>query len=459
MPAMRHHGYTDAIVLGSALLHYSLDKAADVLGLGVKALVKIPVDENYRVDTQLLEDKIVWARENNVLIVALVGICGATETGAIDSLKDMAWLAAKYRIHFHVDAAWGGPCIFSRRHRFKATGIELADSVTFDAHKQMWLPMGAGMVFFRDPHAVQAVQKSANYIIRKASHDLGKYTIDGSRSANAIYLHANMQIFGLRGFEVLFDQTVRTARYMARRITQATNFQLLVKPMTNILLYRWVPFSLRKKVFLQEQLTDEDHEFMDECNRRLQDIQKLKGESFVSRTTLKCPLYNQRAVVGLRVVIGNPLTTEADIDAVLEDQNVIINSGAITDDFDHNAPEAIIQRKVLCSMDAPEVTRARPDVAFKYWEKLWDNMTSAEKFIYNDSIEDFFDALITPDCLITDPGLPPEEAMRAGVARVLSERTKALEDPIQWAGQGGYRLPASSLGAGARRVGDVLVAG
>jgi len=427
--AMKHYGKQDAIILGSTLMHYSLGKATDVLGIGVNALVKIPVDEDYRVDIKQMEAKIIWANENNVLIIALVGICGSTETGAIDSLRDMAQLAVKYGIHFHVDAAWGGPCIFSQRHRFKASGIELADSVTMDAHKQMWLPMGAGMVLFKDPHAVNAIRKTANYIIRKESHDLGKFTIDGSRAANAIYLHANMQIFGLRGFEVLFDQTVRVARYMARKVVQSTNYELLVKPMTNILLYRWVPLSLREK-YWQRTLTDEDNEIIDECNRKLQDIQKLRGKCFVSRTTITCPLYDHRPVVGLRVVIGNPLTTEADIDAVMEDQNEIINSGALTDDFSHYHPEAIIQRPNL-SVEAPDLAMDDAYRTFKYWTELWDSMSEAEKFIYKSNIEVFLDSMVTPDCLITDPDTPAEEAMRAGVARVLSERARVTHPIIR----------------------------
>jgi glutamate decarboxylase len=425
VPSMIHHGYKDSMIIGSALMHYSLDKATDVLGVGVNGLVKIPVDENYRVDIQQMEDKILWARENNVLIMAMIGICGTTETGAIDSLSEMAQLAKKYNIHFHVDAAWGGPCIFSQKHRFKASGIELADSVTLDAHKQMWLPMGAGMVFFKDPHAAEAVRKSANYIIRKESNDLGKFTIDGSRAANAVYLHANMQVLGLRGFEVLFDLTVRTTRYMARRIMQSTNFELLVKPMTNILLYRWVPFSLREKYF-NRQLTDEDNDFIDECNRKLQDIQKLQGKTFVSRTTIKCPLYDHRPVVGLRVVIGNPLTTEADIDAVFEHQNEIINSGELTDSFDQASPEAIILRKGV-GLETPD--NASSKITLDYWTRLWENMSDAERFIYNHSIEEFVDSLITPDCLVTDPGLPAAEAMKVGMAQVLSERAR-IEIPF-----------------------------
>lgn len=234
-----------------------------------------------------------------------------------------------------------------------------------------------------------------------------------------------MQIFGLRGFESLFDQTVRTARYMARRVMQSTNFQLLVKPMTNILLYRWIPLSMREKA-MGWNLTDEDNDYIDACNRKLQDVQKLKGKCFVSRTTITCPMYDHKPVVGLRVVIGNPLTTEADIDTVLEDQNEIINAGTLTDDFSHDKPEAIIERKQF-SINTPDMVSDSADHTFQYWTAFWDErMSKAEKVVYQNNLETFLDALVTPDCLITDPGLPQEEAMRAGVAKVLQERAQQV---------------------------------
>ena len=181
--ALKHYGYTDAIVIGSALMHYSLNKAVDMLGMGVESLVKVPVDNNYQVDLEQMEAEIISARERNIVVVALCGICGATETGAIDNLEGMGMLAKKYNIHFHVDAAWGGPCVFSRALRPRAAGMELADTVTLDGHKQLWMPMGAGMVFMKDPYLCHVVRKSANYIIRKDSFDLGKFTIEGSRGA------------------------------------------------------------------------------------------------------------------------------------------------------------------------------------------------------------------------------------------------------------------------------------
>jgi len=294
--------------------------------------------------------------------------------------------------------------------------------VTIDAHKQMWLPMGSGMVLFRDPQVAQVVRKSANYIIRSESHDLGKFTIDGSRPAHAIFLQANMRIFGLRGFEVLFDRTVRVAKYMARKVMQSTDFELLVKPMTNILLYRWVPLSMREK-YWDRQLTDEDNDYIDKCNRELQDVQKLKGKCFVSRTTIKCPLYNHRPVVGLRVVIGNPLTTEADIDAVIQDQLQIIKSGEVTEDFAGSDDEAVVRQ---VGAVAPDIAQDDADITFKYWTKFWDSMSDAEKCVFHNSIETFFDSLITPDCLISDPGLPPAEAMQVAVAKALNERSEMV---------------------------------
>ena len=214
--------------------------------------------------------------------------------------------------------------------------------------------MGAGMAFFKDPYRCLCVRKSANYIIRKESYDLGKFTIDGSRGGNALFLHANLQLLGLRGYEVLIDRTVRVAQYMARRILRSANFELVVKPMFNILLYRWIPASMRDKVWKGE-LTVEDQKYIDECNVRLQNRQKGEGRTFVSRTTINAPQYDQLPIVALRVVIGNPLCSEKNIDLVMEDQANILDQGEVTKDFsnehifhsDHCASEPPVMAQVL----------------------------------------------------------------------------------------------------------------
>jgi len=322
MRAMRHYGYEDAVFIGTQALHYSMKKAADVLGLGTHGMHCIPFDDEYRVRLDLMEAEIIRCQENKFAILALVGVAGATETGAIDDLAGIAALGKKYGIHFHVDGAWGGPCIFSKKHSPKMKGIELADTVTLDGHKQLYTPMGCGLCLIRDPDLVRFVQKTANYIIRKESFDTGKFTLEGSRPANGIFMHANLEVLGVQGYELLIDRSCRITRYMADKILACDEAELVVNPQTNIMLYRFLPKALRD-VTRAGKLTEENNLEIDEFNRVLQNRQKEIGTSFVSRTTIWSPKYN-RDVVALRVVIANPLTTDADVDTNFNDQMAII---------------------------------------------------------------------------------------------------------------------------------------
>jgi len=197
---------------------------------------------------------------------------------------------------------------------------------------------------------------------------------------------------GLRGYEVLFDRTVRMARYMARCVLRSQNWELLLKPMTNILLYRWIPASLRKKVWNQT-LTDKDNEVIDECNRQLQSLQKNRGRTFVSRTTINAPKYDHKPIVALRVVIGNPLTSESDIDAVFWDQDAIIMSDIVTKDHTSN-PEAVIPRDVGVPL--------QEDAPLEYWDAVWKSMPPSQRTIFSNDIDTYYDAMITPDCFL-DP--------------------------------------------------------
>ncbi|MGH9570777.1 MAG: pyridoxal-dependent decarboxylase, partial [Candidatus Angelobacter sp.] len=98
-------------------------------------MVRVPVDQFNRVDCRLMRESIENARMKKQAIIALIGVAGTTDTGAIDPLTEIADLAQEFGIHFHVDAAWGGPTAFSRRYRHKLNGINRADSVIVDGHK------------------------------------------------------------------------------------------------------------------------------------------------------------------------------------------------------------------------------------------------------------------------------------------------------------------------------------
>lgn len=323
--ALSARGYNGAVIIGSSLMHYSLDKAAGLLGLGTNNLIRVPVDARHRIDLKALRETVAACRAENKLIIALVGNAGTTDSGAIDPLVELAQIAREARVHFHVDAAWGGALLFSRRHEHKLDGIELADSVTIDGHKQLYLPMGIGLVLLRNPHLARVIERNARYIIRPNSIDLGKRALEGSRPAMVLYLHAALHLIGRQGYEILIDENLRKTEFMAQHIRERSEFQLLNEPQMNILNYRAIPPALRASA-RHGQLSDADNKVVDEFNLRLQRTQRQTGKSFVSRTVLDVTNHGQGPpLVALRAVIANPLTTEADIKAVLDQQLELVN--------------------------------------------------------------------------------------------------------------------------------------
>jgi len=318
--ALNFYGYKGAVVIGSELMHFSFDKAADLMGISTKNLIRVPVASNNRVNIQALRRAVADCRQQNLHIIAIVGIAGTTDSGSVDPLEEIAEVAQENNIHFHVDAAWGGPVIFSRKHQHKLAGIEKADSVTIDGHKQLYLPMGIGMVFFRDPHLASSIEKQASYTMRKGSFDLGKRSLEGSRPGMALFLHAGLKLIGLNGYEFLIDEGIRKTQYMAARVSAMPEFELLAEPDTNLLIYRYIPEQFRE-VVTSKQLSETENRLINNFNERLQKMQRQIGRTFISRTTkTSISLDKEIFVIAMRAVIANPLTTEADIDAVLNDQ-------------------------------------------------------------------------------------------------------------------------------------------
>ncbi|MGF1938037.1 MAG: pyridoxal-dependent aspartate 1-decarboxylase PanP [Nostoc sp. ChiQUE02] len=332
--ALDYYGYQGAAIIGSELMHYSFDKAADLLGIGTHGLIKIPTNGDNQVDLPALRQAVADCQSKNLHIIAIVGVAGTTDSGNIDSLLDIAEIAQGANIHFHVDAAWGGPLIFSEQHRQKLVGIERADSVTIDGHKQLYLPMGIGMVFMREPYLASSIEKNASYTMRKGSFDLGKRALEGSRAGMALFLHAGLHLIGLKGYEFLIDAGIEKTQYMAARISTMSEFELLSQPDINLLLYRYIPESFRE-LAVKKQLTETDNQQINIFNERLQKTQRQAGRTFISRTTktITC-LAEEISVTALRAVIANPLTTQDDIDAVLNDQIQIALDLSISDSLE-----------------------------------------------------------------------------------------------------------------------------
>ncbi|MDT8427129.1 MAG: putative pyridoxal-dependent aspartate 1-decarboxylase [Pseudomonadales bacterium] len=321
---MLHYGYKGLAILVSERGHYSLNKTADILGIGRRQLISIATDAHNRVRPDALLQKCQQLQEKGIKVMAIVGVAGASETGSVDPLDTLADIAAEQQIHFHVDSAWGGPTLFSSTHRKLLKGIERADSVTLDAHKQLYVPMGAGICVFRNPNTLNSVEHHAEYIIRKGSKDLGSHTVEGSRPGMAILVHAGLNIIGRKGYALLIDQGIEKARKFAELITTSDDFELISAPELNILTYRYLPADIHAQLLKanSEQRTEINNR-LSLIIRNMQKIQRSEGKSFVSRTRLTPEKYQGDTLTVFRAVTANPLTTMEILAGILFEQRAI----------------------------------------------------------------------------------------------------------------------------------------
>ncbi len=320
-------GYRGVAVIGSARIHYSLKKAMATLGLGEDALHLVPVDSRNRIDLTALEAKVARLRADGIKLVAIVGIAGTTETGAIDPLAHLAAIAKREQAWFHVDAAWGGALLVADQYKPLFDGIALADSVVIDGHKLLWVPMAQSMVLFRDRASLNCLKHNANYIIRQDSGDLGQTSLEGSRRFDALKLWTAFKVLGASGYRALLEQAGGLSRAMQTLIHAQPDFELITDSDTFILTYRYAPAPLRAQ--LEQALAAGNKESaatlnrqLNQLNAALQDEQKSQGKSFVSRTVLESTRYPGDTTV-LRIVLTNVMTTPAHLRAILEQQRQI----------------------------------------------------------------------------------------------------------------------------------------
>lgn len=328
--AMLHYGYKGLAVLVSERGHYSLGKTVDLLGIGRDNIVAIKTGNSNKVDVSAMREKALALQAEGIKVLSIVGVAGTTETGNIDPLDEMADLSEELGCHFHVDAAWGGATLLSQTYRPLLKGIERADSITIDAHKQMYVPMGAGLVLFKDPAAADAIEHHAEYILRKGSKDLGSHTLEGSRPGMAMLVHACLRVIGRKGYEMLIDRSINKAHYFADLIKGEDDFELISEPELCLLTYRYVPKQIKQKIAQAAPQTRLDiFASLNRFTASMQKRQREAGRSFVSRTRLTPEQYDYQPTVVFRVVLANPLTSGKILKDILVEQKELAKSDPV----------------------------------------------------------------------------------------------------------------------------------
>ncbi|MFO8090073.1 MAG: pyridoxal-dependent decarboxylase [Desulfatiglandaceae bacterium] len=335
--ALEHYGYARAVVIMSSRAHYSLKKAAGLLGIGEKNIVTVPVDASNRINTVSLRRVMKrFAGANGperVKVVSVVGIAGNTETGNIDDLSTISELCREAGVHFHVDACWGGPALLVDDYRKLFDGIKSADSVTIDAHKLLYCPMSMGVALFRSEKDLSVIKHTSRYIIRKKSVDIGRFTVEGSRPFSALKPWAAIKIIGREGYCLLFKQAGQHTKTFEKLLAESENFEMMNEPELFIVNYRFIPKDVLKDLerwtaALKTVGHDEAREYLrkirgvnrllNSFNIRFHKEMRADDTTFVSRTTIESTRYRPQEIVVLRAVLINPLTTDEILAEILQ---------------------------------------------------------------------------------------------------------------------------------------------
>ncbi len=213
----------------SAIAHDSFQKIAHHTGIGRDAVRKIAVDQGLKMDVAELARQIVEDKANSSLPFMVVGTAGTTASGIIDPLPEIAALCQEHGLWFHVDGAWAAAAILSPTHRHLLNGIEQADSLTFDAHKWLNCPMGAGMFFARLKDPVErGFAVNATYMPPNPAGADEPYTttIQWSRRFIGLKVAMTMATLGLDGYAEMIDRHFHQGDLL-RKLLQAAGWEIL----------------------------------------------------------------------------------------------------------------------------------------------------------------------------------------------------------------------------------------
>ena len=304
-PSSTHRGIdgTKMAAFVSSESHYSVLMSANVIGIGHRNLFKIACDADGRMKPDALLEEIARARQEGLTPFCVVSTSGTTVRGAFDPLKAIGEIAHAEGMWHHVDAAWGGSAMFSATLSKLMDGVELADSVCWDAHKMMGLPLicSAFMVKQSDVLAkVCAHGNVAHYLFHESSkdHDLGRYSLQCGRRNDALKLWLAWRECGDAGWAALVEKYVGLADHLQSRIDAHPNLEMMSPRSWTNVCFRYVPTAAGMD--------------LNEVNSEVRSRVMENANFMVSRS-------NIGEDVIIRSVISNPGITEHSLDAFIDE--------------------------------------------------------------------------------------------------------------------------------------------
>jgi len=298
----------DLVIYASEQSHYSIEKSADILGLGRDSVRKISTDSQFHINLDELRQVIRKDKAAGLIPCCIVGVAGATSTGVLDPLEELAGIAKENNCWYHVDAAYAGALAFSDKHKSKLRGIELADSITIDPHKWMFVPFACGGTLVRGGKRVlrDAFDITVEYLAEDrggadVEFDFFRYGQMGTRRFNSLKLWMALKFMGRKGYAETVERQIELTRHLASRVDGLEDFERLSPVETAVCCFRFVPKTAARM----------NQAELDALQGQLQQAIEQSGEAWLTTTVL----HGRRA---FRVNVNSFLTEQHHIDDLVE---------------------------------------------------------------------------------------------------------------------------------------------
>lgn len=293
-------------ILASEHAHYSIARAAGMMGLGTDAVIKISADASGSMSLTALENAHQQCVSRQQIVMAVVATAGCTPTGSIDPLLVIGHFCNAQNLWLHVDGAHGASALLSNQHRAKLNGIALADSIVWDGHKLLYMPAPVSAVLFKDPqNSYQAFAQDASYLfqgnsIEDENYNISYRTIECTKRMMALKLWTAFSLYGVEGLGTLVDIAFDKAQLFSKLISQNPQFELLMPPQTNIVCFK------HKSVRWETSTVQ----------------QRNQHQAELRQTVIQSGAYHLTQVMidgdcWLRTTLMNPMTTKQDLEYLL----------------------------------------------------------------------------------------------------------------------------------------------
>ena len=283
--------------------HYSIDRNIRIMGLGADSAVRIPVDANFRMRIDLLEDIRTRALNKGIRLISVIASACSTATGSYDDLSAIAEFCEKYDLWMHVDGAHGMGVLFSDKYRYLVKGIERADSVVIDFHKMLLTPaLNTLIMFKKGENSYETFSQKASYLFNKSEKNVwynsAARTLECTKSSLGVIAYTGMKYYGNSYFREYIDSRYDLASVFAGIIKSDEKMELATEPESNIVCFRYAP-----------GLSDENN--LNKINSAIRDRIIKEGSFYIVQTELS-------GIIWIRITIINPATSLENLKNLLE---------------------------------------------------------------------------------------------------------------------------------------------